>query len=135
MKALIEKIVATNDVELMDKFLKEAKVYLKMYDETTVLYVGDGMIKTEKGVEDLVLDMIVEIIVGELENTPVPVLSTPEQPNGVPVGSEEEDDDDDDDDEDTDKTSTPKSEAPEAGTPNTEESSKPAASKPLDFKS
>lgn len=105
MKVLIEKIIATGDVELMDKFLVEAQVHLEMHSGDTVLYVGNGMIRTEVGIEDLVMDQIVKILVGKLPVKQQPVLSTETHINGV-LRSDLESEEEEAIDDKEDKTNT-----------------------------
>ena len=88
MKELIQKILDTNNLELMDKFLIEADVHIKLYDDSIVKYIGGGMVKSVAGIEDLSMEKFVGLMIGKLPAPVKLVLSTEDnQPK------EEKDDD------------------------------------------
>jgi len=87
MKELMQRILNSNDRGLIDNVLREASLIIKTNDGRVLKYAGNGMVKNNKnGLEDLSIDSIESIYVGELPNVPTPVLSTKDCPNGVPVG-------------------------------------------------
>ena len=91
MQQLMERII--RDRELVDAVLKAAKLTIVTYEGAIVEYVGDGMVKNQQnGIEGLSIDSIESIVVGKMPKVPAPILSTPEQQNGIPLNVASADD-------------------------------------------
>ena len=83
MKDLMKRILESRDVGLVDAVLRESNLVLQMEDGRILTYAGNGMAKGNDGLEDLRIDYVESISVGEPPVVPTPVLSTEERPNGI----------------------------------------------------
>jgi hypothetical protein len=91
MRELMERILETKNAHLIDEVL--AGVHMEMDNGSIVEYVGAGMgkIVDGNGVVDIQINKVLTFHAGPIVDGPIPVLSTPEQPDGVPLEKTDDD--------------------------------------------
>jgi hypothetical protein len=91
MRELMERILETKNAHLIDEVL--AGVHMEMDNGSIVEYVGAGMgkIVDGNGVVDIQINKVLTFHAGPIVDGPTPVLSTPEQPDGVPLEKKKDD--------------------------------------------